>query len=369
MTAKRAPIPAPDLPAADHGAGAAACGGPFSPSHIRDLAEAGGMPPALQAGARPDAAPDAALNAAARGIAAPAIAPATAPLPPRPPALVALPDGVRALAGRRGGASAALAAAPPPQGLRLVPADGFIWGGRGARAPRTRGDHALIWLRAGAMRLEFPRRHRSLGGGMVQFIPAGTAFAALPGAGAAGTVVLITPDLVRDLAPALPVQPRVGRAGADAGGLAACLRGLAQDGAAPAALSLHLALLSLYLSRLAPLAGAARAGPAPGGDRDLVARFVALAGARLSSGETVADLAAALGTSSAALDAACRHARGRRAIEVIHDLRHDRAVAALRHSRRAVAAIAQDLGFASEAAFTRAFVARTGRLPATFRTG
>lgn len=93
MTAKRAPIPAPDLPAADHGAGAAACGGPFSPSHIRDLAEAGGMPPALQAGARPDAAPDAALNAAARGIAAPAIAPATAPLPPRPPALVALPDG------------------------------------------------------------------------------------------------------------------------------------------------------------------------------------------------------------------------------------------------------------------------------------
>ena len=74
-----------------------------------------------------------------------------------------------------------------------------------------------------------------------------------------------------------------------------------------------------------------------------------------------------LGSSSAALDRACLSGHGKRAIQMIHDLRFDVALAALRDGNRGLVDIARDLGYASQAHLTRAFVDRTGHLPERFR--
>lgn len=102
-------------------------------------------------------------------------------------------------------------------------------------------------------------------------------------------------------------------------------------------------------------------------DRALLDRFLAMAAARLDYRGSIADLAGEMGTTTAALDRACIAGRGRRAIEVIHDLRLERAVALLRKTDLGPARIAADLGYSSHAHFTRAFVAATGRTPENFR--
>ncbi|WP_256445663.1 helix-turn-helix domain-containing protein [Paracoccus everestensis] len=68
-----------------------------------------------------------------------------------------------------------------------------------------------------------------------------------------------------------------------------------------------------------------------------------------------------------ALDQACMVARGKRAVEVIHDLKLERAAALLRGTNRPTLHIAADLGYSSHGHFIRAFVAATGRTPDRFR--
>lgn len=206
-------------------------------------------------------------------------------------------------------------AAPLPgqAGLRLMPLAGFSWGRMtGQPVPRTRGDHALILLRAGQIRLNFPGHGRSDTDGALYFLPAGTAFAAMPGPNVQGEVLLISRDLARDLSPALPKGTLIADTGADLLHLTHLLHDLDSFGASPRpmrdqALHCQLGLLAVLLGDLQPLrrsAPATTGSPAKIADPVLIERFLYLVADRLGDGDTLSDLAAALGCSLAVLDRA-----------------------------------------------------------------
>lgn len=255
------------------------------------------------------------------------------------------------------------------QGMRLLPLQAFIWGSRAMPPqPRTRPDHALIWVIEGRMRLDFPRSHVILRAGDLRHVPAGTAFAAIPAAGTQGHVALISASLAARVQPPLPDRGMAAHVGSHTAQLEATLHELALETAKPDAgtLSCLLNLLSLRLGQLQPgRPPEPAAGAAP--DLPLIEAFLALAAQRLGSAGSVAELAADLNSTMGALDQACLAARGKRAVDLIHDLRLERAVDLLRHTQRPTLRIAAELGYSSHAHFIRAFVAATGRTPDAFR--
>lgn len=260
---------------------------------------------------------------------------------------------------------------PRQSGVRILPLGTFVWGSKSLPpGPRTRPDHTLIWVTQGRMRLTFPRDEQVLRPGDLRYIPAGTAFAAVPTDGAEGHVALIAPNMMRTAEPPMPGGTLAARTGLHGPDLLAALDQLAAEAgrADPATLRCLASLLSLRLNQLEQGRGDRQAGSMRARhDRPLLDRFLVVALARLSEGGSIADLADEMGTTTAALDSACMAARGRRAIEVMHDLRLERAVDLLRKSDQRPARIASDLGYSSHAHFTRAFVAATGRTPETFR--
>ncbi|MBK4216960.1 helix-turn-helix transcriptional regulator [Paracoccus caeni] len=260
--------------------------------------------------------------------------------------------------------------AGPQPGLRLLPIAAFVWGSP-ARPPqpRTRPDHTLIWVTEGRMQLDFPRRHHIMRRGDLRLIPAGTAFATLPAPGAEGHVALISAALAGRSSPAFPVEGLSAHIGGHGPQFLATLNDLAAEARAPqtATIACLMNLLSLRLSQLEPERDRIATTPPPLPDRPLVERFLALAATRLGSCDLIAEMAAQLNTTSAALDRACLAARGQRAVELVHRLRLDRAVRVLRETDTLPARIASELGYTSHAHFTRAFVAATGRTPEVFR--
>lgn len=264
---------------------------------------------------------------------------------------------------------------PRHASLRLLPLGAFLWGTPASPPqPRTRPEHALIWVTQGGLVLRWPGSRAVLRAGDLRYIPAGTAFSTLPGADTQGHVLLLPPELVRGLDPALPGQALAGTIGHQAEPLSFALRDLMAEearGGDPAsrrkALRHHLSLLALRLQRLDP---PAEAGTSPGplsADHALVDRFLAEVAPDPGRPVTLAELAGQMGTSLTALDRACLGVRGRRAIDLLNALRLDRAAEMLRHSDLPAHRIAQMLGYSGLGHFTRAFVAATGRPPDAFR--
>lgn len=254
-------------------------------------------------------------------------------------------------------------------GIRLLPLEGFTWGSRAKPPqPRTRPEHVLIWVTEGQVHLGFPRDHVVLRAGDLRHIPAGTAFAAVPVAGARGHAVLIAADLVSQATPPFPDRGLAAHVGTQAAQLEATLRELAAEtpGSDPAAMACLMNLLSLRLGHLAP--PRPRDAPEPGvSDRPMIDRFLALARQRLGESRSVAELAAELGCTTLLLDQACHAAHAKRAVDLIHDLQLECAVDMLRNTARPTQRIADELGYSSHAHFIRAFAAATGRAPDAFR--
>ncbi|MDO5631554.1 MAG: AraC family transcriptional regulator [Paracoccus sp. (in: a-proteobacteria)] len=353
------------------GAGRIFSGGgwPFTPSRFKGLTQSGVSLPAEQVGSGRLARANITAGYIPEGR---ALYPRAVPAAVVPPETNADHDSMAAVLPVQ---DRPLAQHPVPRlnGLRLLPLEGFIWGARSTPPqPRTRVDHVLIWVTGGALQLDFPRRRLILGPGSVQFLPAGTGFATLPLGQARGHVLLFGADLCTDLTPALPSHPVLGSIGDEAHALQVTLSDLAVETArdtadARAAVTCHLGLLAVRLSRLDPPARQPAALTHSLPNLPLVDRFMQLAAGELGGGRTIGELADALGVSTATLDRACRQTRGRRAIELIHDLRHETAVHLLRDTRQPLTEISRDLGYTGLAHFTRAFVARTGRLPHSFR--
>ncbi|WP_265500265.1 AraC family transcriptional regulator [Paracoccus beibuensis] len=329
-------------------------GFPFSPTRLRPPARAG-SPGDRAAGVTAASVPDA----------------GSAPRPwattDAPHGRILVPD---ALTVRVAPASRRMA--PRRVGLRLVPLPAFGWSGAGPHAqPRTRPEHTLIWVTEGRMLLQFPRRSVLLGPGDVRYIPAGTAFAARAEAGAEGHVLMISPELTTDVDPPMPPTMIAGSIGQAGDAMLVNLRELADEaarGSAGKAFCCQLNLLSLRLSRLDPEQDHRTGKPASALDRPLVDRFLSLAAGELGAGRTLADMAQDLGTTLTHLDRACGETRGQRAIDLLNDLRLERAAELLRHTDRPTTRLAVDLGYASQTHFTRAFVAATGRTPDTYRS-
>ncbi len=263
------------------------------------------------------------------------------------------------------------ALAPRHDGLRLLPLPAFI---RGGQTPppraRARSDHVIIWLTRGRLRLELPADCQRMAAGDLRHIPAGVAFAATPMQDAQGHVALISARLAGIASPSLPESGLSAHVGMHGPQLLATLSELSAEAIGPESATRQclMNLLALRLGQLPTAApdhrhSMARAAP----DRPLVERFLALALPRLGDCGSVADLAGEMGTTYAALDRACIAARGRRAVELLHDLRLERAVDLLRHGKQATSRIAHELGYSSHGHFTRAFVAATGRTPEAFR--
>lgn len=297
-------------------------------------------------------------------------------LPPAPDALVA-PDA-------RDAANLGTPTAPirpyagrprlPDAGLRMLPLASFVWGGAGARgqgrAARVRGDHCLIRVTGGAIRVILPSGAVDHGPESVIFIPAGTAFATLPQRGAAGQVLLVPRDIVAQHGLALPTTMVVGARASDAFSAdLAALATRASDPIAAATAACRIELISAELQRIADRP-ADQPATLPGAEaRDLVAAFLELAGREMGRGRTLADLAEALGTSAAGLEDACRRHRSRGALDLIYDLRLDRARKLLAEGSGSLGQIAAELGFTGVAHLNRVFIAATGRSAEAFRSG
>lgn len=257
-------------------------------------------------------------------------------------------------------------------GLRLLPLESFIWGSRNVQTlPRIRPDHTLLWLTKGFAQLSFPRRRETLAYGAVRFIPADMAFSFSPRPEISGHVLLIAPALTQNTDPAFPHSYIAGNIGDAGDALLITLRELEAEGAKRdpgKALHTLLGMLRLQLTRLSPpIMPTAFPAYNVTARRPLVEQFLELAANRMQTGETIADLAQELGVSAAVLDHACLSAKGKRAIDLMHRLRFDRAVDMLRAGRHSPAQIARLLGYTSHTHFTRAFVEATGKKPEYFR--
>jgi len=253
-----------------------------------------------------------------------------------------------------------------------MPLGAFSWGSRSQMPqPRTRPEHVLIWVTEGKTRLDLPRQGMVLHQGDLRFIPAGTAFASRPQPETEGHVLLLSPELAAAADPPFPATLTAGRIGAAAAALAATLHEMADEAALDPqgkALACHLNLLSLRLSRLDARQDRQDRPPLPElASRPLVEQFLALAATQLGCCRTLAELAQDLQTTLTQLDRASLEARGRRAVDLMNELRLERAAELLRHTNSPTSRIAQDLGFATHTHFTRAFVAATGRTPDAYR--
>lgn len=260
-------------------------------------------------------------------------------------------------------------------GLRLLPLESFFWGNAGpVLRPRVRGDHALLWVTEGRLRLGLPRNDRAFGPGQLWFLPPGTAFSAMPLADARGYALLVPPALAKNRLPFQVISALVKPA--DTSGLAAALSGLSNEAGASgpqaeAAIALHLELLAIHLGRIAAVPqGRARmtADLYPQAtDRALVERYIELCAREMGCGRTLSELAQVLGAAVGHLDAACRRLRGKTALALLYDQRHAAAVRLLLETNMPVAQIAADLGYTSLSHFIRAFARATGRSPESFR--
>ncbi|WP_182912800.1 helix-turn-helix transcriptional regulator [Paracoccus onubensis] len=258
--------------------------------------------------------------------------------------------------------------------LRLLPLAGFAWGNRGRHPrPRTNPDHVLLWITAGELHLDFPRRQQILPHGSIQFVPAGTAFATFPGSSAQGSALLLAPPILPESEPSFPGQPLAGSVDGAKSQLSDLFAQIEAETSRPDPdiKTLHriLHLLARHLGRLEPVRKPSDRIIVPHGhaQESLAGHFMTAAAMQLQNGATVAEIAAELGTNTGFLDRACRDAYGKRAIEVMNELRLEQAMEMLRDSNLSATRIAQKLGYTSFAHFTRIFVSATGSSPETYR--
>lgn len=142
---------------------------------------------------------------------------------------------------------------------------------------------------------------------------------------------------------------------------------LAREGGTSGALAV--ASVALLLAGIERIAGeAAQPAPAPPDRRiALVRRFTALVEAQFREHRAVADYARQLGTTPQTLTRACRFAVGKAPAEIVHERLLREAMRALAFSAASVSQVADELGFADPAYFSRFFKARTGQEPSRFR--
>lgn len=130
----------------------------------------------------------------------------------------------------------------------------------------------------------------------------------------------------------------------------------------------HVGLLSVFFARQVATQSVdpSQARTQTGAAR-LVAAYTGLIARDFRSDRGVADYAGDLGVTPTHLTRCCRQTCGKSALGLLADRRHYEACIMLRDTRTPVQDIASHTGFQSAAYFSRAFQARAGVSPSTFR--
>jgi AraC-like DNA-binding protein len=148
--------------------------------------------------------------------------------------------------------------------------------------------------------------------------------------------------------------------------LDAILREMTSDTAAHDRATRHyLGLLGVWLER--QVEHSTTEVKRPDAAERLVARYASLLERDFRSGMGVADFASALGVTPTHLTRCCKQACGRPASALLHDRLIFEARQLLAETKIPVGKIADSLGFASPAYFTRSFQNLTGKSPSAFR--
>lgn len=300
--------------------------------------------PAVQAAATP----------AARAKKPRAARPAAEKAPPRDAAARPLP---------------AIPEAPATTPVRVVPLARLAAGGRWRiEAMRSISEPLLLWFTRGQGRVTVGGVTRGYGAHNAVFIPAGTMYGYESGPQTYGSAVFFGRGCTLDL-PGQPQHLRVRDVGpqAELSGLIDNIQRELESGrpGADRAARHHLGLLGVWLERNVDTAQ--DHGKKPDAARRLAGRYTELLETEFRSGKGVADYARALGVTPTHLTRVCNRTCGRSASDILHDRLIYEARLMLSETKLPIARIAEALGFASAAYFTRAFQHRTGKTPSTFR--
>ncbi|MBL3568736.1 AraC family transcriptional regulator [Rhodovulum sp. BSW8] len=255
--------------------------------------------------------------------------------------------------------------------LRLVPFSRLTNGSRWrVEAMRSYSAPQLLWITKGQGRITVGGVTRGYGAHNAVFIPAHTMHGFEMTTQVYGTAIVFSgmPDM--DL-PDGPHHLRI-RDGAVQAELTILVESLQReiDGRRPEAKRAirHLAgLVSVWLDRQILLE---EDGPRrPDSARRLASGFAALVEKDFRSAKSVSDYAAELGVTPTHLTRVCNRTCGRTASDLLAERKISEAQRLLADTRAPIKEIASALGYASPAYFTRAFQARAGASPTTFRKG
>lgn len=257
-----------------------------------------------------------------------------------------------------------------PSPARLVAIPRLAAGGRWrVEAMRSLSEPLLLWFTRGQGRITVAGVTRGYGPNTAVFIPAGMMHGFEVGQQVFGTAVFFG----RDCPLPLPQQPQHLRVRENALQVEVnlTLDAVQREMAATRpghdrAAHHHLGLLSVWLERQVS-AQSPDEQPHPASARRLAARYAEVLERDFRSGQGVASYAAALGVTPTHLSRICRTTTGRSAKAILSDRVIFEARRLLVETRMPVQEVAESLGFASAAYFTRAFQHHTGATPTDFR--
>ena len=259
----------------------------------------------------------------------------------------------------------------PTTGPRLVLIPRLAAGGRWrVEAMRSLREPLLLWFTQGSGRITIAGTTRGYGAHNAVFIPAGTMHGFEMMGRVFGTAVFFGRQHGLEL-PDTPLHLRI-RENAAQQELGALLDNAQREleGGRPGAeraATHYLGLAAVWIDRQRARAEQEAAPEGADASRRLAERFARLLERDYRSGMGVAEFAAALGVTPTHLTRACKAASGRSAHAILQDRVLFEARRMLVETRMPVKRVAESLGYASAAYFTRNFHLRTGQTPSDFR--
>ncbi|MEE9389413.1 MAG: AraC family transcriptional regulator [Paracoccaceae bacterium] len=253
--------------------------------------------------------------------------------------------------------------------FRVIPLPHFATGGRWrTEAMRSYSQPLLIWFTKGQGRITIAGSTRGYGPHNAVFVPAGTMHGFDMLGQVYGNIVFFPANADLDL-PIDPIHLRL-RDVALNNELSALIDNIQREAsrdmaAQDRAMLHHGGLLSVWLHR--QIVAFPESEVASSTTRRLAAAYTSLVERDFHLSKSVADYARELGVTPTHLSRVCNVACGRPASALLSDRIHFEARRLLCETRKPVKDIAEHLGFASAAYFTRAFQKQSGKTPSIFR--
>lgn len=261
-----------------------------------------------------------------------------------------------------------------PSPFRIIPLARLGKGGRWrTEAMRSYGAPVLYWFTRGQGRITVAGQTAGYGAHNAVYLPAGTMHGFEMPSQVHGMIVVFPVGCEDRLdLPEAPLHLRLREADQhlELNRLIENLQYEMQNQAAEAdtALMCHAGLLAIWLRRqIVATEQVATPAPRKNAAMRLAAAYTSLVETDFHSAKSVRDYAAELGVTPTHLSRVCNKACGRPASAILADRIHYEARRMLTETHMPVKDIAQALGFASPAYFTRAFHTHTGRTPSEFR--